>query len=167
MKTNLLFEFSVDEDNNSISVKREFAASRTRVWDAWTQSELLDQWWAPKPYKVETKSMDFGEGGQWCYAMVSPEDEKQWCRFDFRHVTMGEGFSGVEVFCDVEGNDAGNLPKTVWTNHFHEKEGITMVDILLKFESAEDLNGIIEMGFEEGFKMALENLDEVLGNGNW
>lgn len=164
MKTNLLFDFSVDEGNRSISVKREFAASREKVWEAWTQSEILDQWWAPKPYKVETKSMDFREGGQWFYAMVSPEDEKHWCRFDFRNVTMGEGFSGVEVFTDEDGNEVGNLPKTIWTNHFHENGGITMVDILLKFESVEDLKGIIEMGFEEGFKMALGNLDEVLTN---
>ena len=48
-KTILLMDFSVDKENKRISVKREFAAPLSRVWAAWTESELLDQWWAPKP----------------------------------------------------------------------------------------------------------------------
>jgi uncharacterized protein YndB with AHSA1/START domain len=57
-------------------VTREFDANSDLVWKAWTTAELLDQWWAPKPYRAETKSLDFREGGVWLYAMVSPENEK-------------------------------------------------------------------------------------------
>jgi PhnB protein len=65
MNPNLLFDFSVNKENNTILVKREFAANLDLVWDAWTKPELLDRWWAPKPYKTETRSMDFREGGHW------------------------------------------------------------------------------------------------------
>lgn len=49
MNTPLLFDFSVNKENKTIHVTREFAANRELVWKAWTTAELLDQWWAPKP----------------------------------------------------------------------------------------------------------------------
>ena len=62
MKRALLFDFSVDKEKNTINVKREFAAELSMVWAAWTEPELLDLWWAPRPYYTKTKSMDFREG---------------------------------------------------------------------------------------------------------
>ena len=59
----LQFDFTVDKENNRIYVSREFNASLALLWDAWTQPEILDLWWAPKPYQNKTKSMDFREGG--------------------------------------------------------------------------------------------------------
>ena len=55
MTTNLAFDFSIDRENKTIKVKREFAAELPLVWDAYTKSEILDQWWAPKPWKARTK----------------------------------------------------------------------------------------------------------------
>ncbi|MDZ7624970.1 MAG: SRPBCC domain-containing protein [Ignavibacteriaceae bacterium] len=60
-------DFIVDKQNNKVKVTREFAAPLSKVWAAWTQSELLDQWWAPKPWKAKTKEMEFKEGGHWLY----------------------------------------------------------------------------------------------------
>ena len=71
MSFNLAFDFSVNKENNTINVKRVFAAALPLVWDAYTNSEILDQWWAPKPWKARTKTMDFREGGHWLYAMGS------------------------------------------------------------------------------------------------
>ena len=59
MNSNLLFDFIVDKETQTVNVKREFNAGLALVWDAWTKPELLDQWWAPKPYQNKTKSMDF------------------------------------------------------------------------------------------------------------
>ena len=58
MSKNLAFDFSVNKENKTITVKREFAASLPLVWDAYTKSEILDQWWAPKPWKAKTKTMN-------------------------------------------------------------------------------------------------------------
>ncbi len=37
--------------NKQLKITRDFDAPVKQVWNAWTQSELLDQWWAPKPWK--------------------------------------------------------------------------------------------------------------------
>ena len=64
MNSKLTMNFSIDKENHTIFVKREFAAPLPLVWKAFTRSEILDQWWAPHPWKARTKSMDFKVGGQ-------------------------------------------------------------------------------------------------------
>jgi uncharacterized protein YndB with AHSA1/START domain len=61
---NLLFDFTVDKATATIYVTREFAADLDLVWDAWTKAEILDQWMGPKPWRVQTKELDFREGGR-------------------------------------------------------------------------------------------------------
>ena len=68
-KNNLLFDFTVDKSKKTVFVNREFAAELSLVWDAFTKQEILDQWWAPKPWESKTKAMDFKVGGHRFYAM--------------------------------------------------------------------------------------------------
>ncbi|MEO0332045.1 MAG: SRPBCC domain-containing protein, partial [Bacteroidota bacterium] len=63
---------------NQLTVTRTFKAQIGLVWRAWTEAELLDQWWAPSPWEAKTKRMDFKEGGNRLYAMCGPEGEEHW-----------------------------------------------------------------------------------------
>lgn len=163
MNSNLLFDFSVDKENKCVRVKREFAADRNLVWAAWTTPELLNLWWAPKPYRTETKSMDFREGGSWLYAMIAPDGVAHWCRADYQKVSAPETFSGLDAFCDEEGNINTGFPRSLWNNVFSEHgHEATIVDVTIQYDKLEDLEKIIEMGFREGFTMALGNLDQYL-----
>lgn len=164
MKNNLLFEFIINKDDQTVHVNREFDANLSLVWDAWTKPEILDQWWAPKPYVTKTKSMDFREGGTWLYAMISPENQAHWCKNDYQKIEHQKMFSGLDAFCNEEGVTSKAMPRTLWTNHFKENEGTTTVSINAKYDTLEDLEKVIEMGFKEGFTMALSNLDEYLAS---
>lgn len=154
--------FVVDKEKSKVRVTREFDAPLSKVWAAWTQSEILDQWWAPKPWKARTKKMDFKEGGHWLYAMVGPEGEEHWARADFKFVSPMKSFKVVDAFCDADGKISNELPSSFWTCEFSEASGKTTVNIEIKYESPADLEKYIEMGFREGFTMALGNLDELL-----
>lgn len=162
MNPNLFFDFSVDKEKNSITVKREFAAGLDLVWDAWTKPALLDLWWAPKPYRTKTKSMDFRVGGSWLYAMLSPENVPHWCKADYKKIEPKKSFSGLDAFCDEEGNVDTSFPRSLWNNNFKENTDTTTVDITIKYESLADLEKIINLGFKEGFTMAMGNLDQYL-----
>ncbi len=162
MKNTLLFDFSVDRENKTIRVKREFNANLQNVWDAWTKAELLDQWWAPKPYKARTKTLNFREGGTWLYAMVSPENVAQWCKADYKKISPLKQFSWRDAFCDENGNVAEEFPNMFWTNTFIDNKGTTTVDIGIQMDTFEHLEKILEMGFREGFTMGMDNLDELL-----
>jgi uncharacterized protein YndB with AHSA1/START domain len=162
----LKFDFVVDKQNNTVTVQREFAASLERVWKAWTTAEILDQWWAPKPYRAETKSLDFKVGGEWFYAMVSPENEKHWCKATYQSINEKQSYAYTDAFCDEDGNLNNAFPSSHWTNTFSASEDHTIVNVVIKHDSLEDLEKIIEMGFKEGFTMGLGNLDEVLAKGD-
>lgn len=162
MKNNLLMEFVADKTNHKINVKREFAAPLANVWAAWTQPELLDQWWAPRPYVARTKLMDFTEGGRWLYCMVSPEGQEHWCRADYKKITAQKGYQAMDAFCDDQGNINDDFPRTDWKTDFSESGGNTFVTIELSYATLEDLEKILSLGMQEGFTMALGNLDELL-----
>ena len=155
-------DFVVDKENNKVNVRREFAATKDMVWRAWTEPDLLDQWWAPKPWRAQTKSMDFRPGGKWIYAMIGPDDTAQWCLAEYKSINTEKNFSAVDAFCDEEGKINNDFPLANWEVAFKGNADSTFVEVELQYEKLEDLEKYIEMGFQEGFTAALENLDELL-----
>lgn len=151
-----------DVNNKKITVVREFDAPVEVVWKAWTQKELLDHWWAPKPYKAKTRTLDFREGGQWLYAMVSPDGDESWVCVDFFKIDVNKSFTCEDYFCNEKGERTNDLPGMFWKNVFTGTATGSKVSVELTFKSAEDLNKILELGFEEGYLSALGNLDELL-----
>src|SRR6187551_3821444 len=87
-------------ETKSIIVSRAFNAPIEAVWRAYTESELLDQWWGPEPWRAETKYMDFKPGGYWLYSMVGPEGERHWARMNFESIIPLKEFKGEDCFCD-------------------------------------------------------------------
>lgn len=158
----LHFDFAVNKANNTINVEREFAADLVTVWDCWTRPELLDQWWAPKPYRTRTKSMDFRVGGSWHYAMISPENVTHWCRADYQSIEPHKSFSGLDAFCDENGKVNEEFPRSLWNNRFRPNTDSTSVNITIQYKTLADVEKILSLGFKEGFTMALENLDQYL-----
>ena len=162
MSTNPSFEFTVDRENNTIKVKREFAAELPIVWDAYTKSEILDQWWAPKPWKARTKSLEFKEGGTWHYAMVGPQGEEHWAVANYQSIVPQKSFTGLDAFADAEGNVNKDMPQSKWDVTFTDKGEKTLVEFNISYGDLAQLEATLQMGFKEGLAMAMEGLDELL-----
>lgn len=157
---NLLFEFTVDKSTNTVFVNRGFAADLSLVWDAFTKQEILDQWWAPKPYLSKTKAMDFKVGGRRFYAMVSPEGQEHYVIQKYTSITPKSNFKYVNAFADKDENPY--LPGSDWDLTFTEQNGHTKVNITIYNDSLERMEQMIKMGFKEGFTMTLSELDNLL-----
>ncbi len=162
MNSNLLFDFTVNKENKTIHIQREFDAGLALVWQAWTTAELLDQWWGPEPWKAETRTMDFREGGTWLYAMVGPEGERHWSRSDYISIEKEKSFISKDGFCDENGIINTAFPQNLWENNFSPNENRTQVDILLTFDELADLEKNLEMGFKEGMITDFRQLDDLL-----
>jgi uncharacterized protein YndB with AHSA1/START domain len=161
---NLQFDFTVDKSTNSVLVTREFNAGLPLVWDAFTKQEILDQWWAPKPYLSKTKHMDFKVGGRRFYAMVSPEGHEGWQIQDYTSISPKTNFKYLSVFADKD--ETPHLPGSNWDFNFTEQNGITKVSITIYNESLERMEKMIEMGFKEGFTATLNDLENLLSTLN-
>ena len=157
--------FTENLEQNTMTVERSFDAPLERVWAAWTQRELLEQWWAPLPWKARTKSFDFREGGHWLYYMEGPEGERHWCLVEYRTIELLKGFTGFDAFCDEKGTPNRDLPAMDWDNRFEGDDKRTDVRVTITFVSVEDMKRIVEMGFKEGFTMGLDQLESLLRGG--
>src|ERR1700752_2083120 len=99
----LLFDFTLDKSKKTAFLKREFDADLSLVWDAFTKQEILDQWWAPKPWASKTKFMDFKVGGRRFYAMVSPEgQEARWAIQRYTSISPKTNFKFSNAFADKD-----------------------------------------------------------------
>ncbi|MBK7681837.1 MAG: SRPBCC domain-containing protein [Bacteroidetes bacterium] len=164
MENNLHFELTVDKASKTVFITREFDAELSLVWDAFTKPEILDLWVAPKPWKAKTKFMDFKVGGRRFYAMVSPEGQERWSIQKYTSISPKTNFKMSNAFADKDENP--ELPGSDWDYTFSEQDGKTIVRITIYNESLARLEKMIEMGFKEGFKMSLTNLDNLLASQN-
>ena len=160
MNNTLLFDFTVDKAAQTVFITREFAANITLVWDAYTKQEILDQWWAPKPFASKTKVMNFEVGGRRFYAMVSPDGKESWAVQRYTSITPKTHFTLLNAFADKDENP--QLPGSEWDIRFSEDNGTTTVSISIYNESLERMEKMIEMGFKEGLSMTMKNLEELL-----
>jgi uncharacterized protein YndB with AHSA1/START domain len=151
-----------DTNNKTIIVKRAFDAPVSELWRAWTDSKILDKWWAPKPWKAETKSFNFTNGGAWLYAMVSPEGQKMWNRVAFDNIKAPNEFSAVANFVEADGQLTPGMPNMHWRNEFTSTGSGSMVTSTIRFDELQDMQKILDMGFEGGYSMGLNNLEEML-----
>ena len=153
-------DFIVNKETKTVSITKEFDATRDLVWDAYTKAELLDQWWAPKPFASRTKAMDFKVGGRRFYAMVSPEGDERWAVQKYTSITPKTNFKFFNAFADKDENL--ELPGSDWDLNFSEQDGKTKVSISIYNESLERMERVIAMGFQQGIEAQLQNLEDLL-----
>jgi uncharacterized protein YndB with AHSA1/START domain len=156
-------EFIVDKDKQTVSITKQFDAPRDMVWDAYTKPEILDQWWAPKPFSSRTTVMEFREGGRRFYAMVSPEGGERWAVQQSRSITPKTNFKYFNAFSDE--NENLQLPGSDWDFNFSEEDGKTTVHLSIYNESLERMERIMaDGGFKLGTEAQLNNLEELLAS---
>jgi uncharacterized protein YndB with AHSA1/START domain len=159
---NLLFDFTLDKEKKTAYINREFDAELSLVWDAFTKPEILDQWWAPKPWLSKTKEMNFEVGGRRFYAMLRPEWMERWSIQKYIAINPKTHFKMLNAFADE--NENPELPGSEWDLTFSEQGGITKLSVSIYNESLERMEKMIEMGFKEGFTMTLKSLEELLAS---
>lgn len=154
--------FNRDYDAAQVFVMKVFPQDVTTVWEFFTRAELLDQWWAPRPWKCETSNLDFTEGGKWIYAMVGPEGEKHFAGANYHEINWHRSFDWTDYFMDQNGEIDHNLPEVKWLFGFTGVEEGTKLTINIHFADSSEMTQLLEMGFEQGFTAGLNQLEELL-----
>lgn len=155
-------ELTVDKAAQKVYMTRAFDANLDLVWDAYTKAEILDQWWAPKPYASKTKILNFEVGGRRFYAMVSPDGQEHWSVQKYTSITPKTNFKFFNAFSDE--NENLQLPGSDWDFNFSEENGKTIVHISIYNESLERMERLLETGFKEGVAMQMQNLDDYFAS---
>jgi len=155
-------QITQDLAGKKIVVTREFDAPLEKIWRAFTQREILDKWWAPKPWTLETISLDFRPGGSWHFSMVSPDGQRYWWRADILTIDTQRSFLSTGGPSDENANLTGGLPTMQRLTEFTATPTGTIVSITIKFENEADLRTMAESGMLAGTTAVFDNLEELL-----
>lgn len=154
--------FKEDLDNHQLLITRKFNGPVDLVWRAWTESKLLDKWWAPTPWKSITKAMSFTEGGHRLYCMQGPKGEQHWGKTTYLKIELEKFFEAEDTFCDEEGSINQDIPGSHWEVEFHKVANGTEVRAMNTFSSREAMQQLISMGIKEGTLAVHENLELLM-----
>jgi uncharacterized protein YndB with AHSA1/START domain len=162
MKSNLLFDFIVDNATNTVIITREFGAELSLVWDAFTKREILDQWGAPEPWTTQTISMDFKVGGRRFYKMISPEGQEYFSVQDFTSISPKTNFKYISGSSDKDENINPAFYGAQNNLDFSEANGVTTFRMTIKYKDLATLEMMANNRFREGFTMTLNILEKLL-----
>ena len=95
-------------------ITRTFDAPRTLVFQAFTESERLAQWWGPKGFAMLVSRLDLRPGGVFHYQMRSPDGHAMWGKFVYREIVAPERIVFVNSFADEAGNLVRHPASPTW-----------------------------------------------------
>lgn len=133
-----------------LTSRRKFDAPRDLVYRAWTEPELLAQWWGPNGFTNTFHVFDLRPGGVWEFTMHGPDGTN----FPNRNVFHEIGSERIVLRHD-------GRPYFTLTATFKEVDGGTEITFQQKFETAEDYHKLKPM-CEEANEQNLDRLGAVL-----
>jgi uncharacterized protein YndB with AHSA1/START domain len=155
---------TVDRAALTFTMERIFAAPRERVFAALSTCEALSQWFAPAPWTLSVCDLDFRVGGTWRYCMKGPDGTEGWGVQVFEEVVAPERIVALDSFADADGNVNHELPSQRFRYDLFEVPGGTRLVNTVSYRRIEDLQTVLDMGMEEGARLAWDQLEAVLAN---
>jgi len=148
-------------------LERTIPVPPERVWDAWTQPELLMQWFTPAPWKTVASELDVRPGGRCVTTMESPEGE----RFPNEGCYLQVEPNRLLVFTSVmtadfrplaPGDGPGDLGFTARIEIEPAPDGGTHYRAIAMHAHEDTCKQHADMGFAEGWGAALDQLVALL-----
>jgi uncharacterized protein YndB with AHSA1/START domain len=148
-----------------LEISRVVPVTAAQLWRAWTEADLLKQWFCPRPWRVSEAELDARPGGIFRTVMEGPDGERapyegtflevvpqqrlvttSVLRSNFRPVPIGEGgphFTGVISFePQADGRSTRYVARALHAD-------------------AASQQAHAAMGFHEGWNAALDQLVEL------
>jgi uncharacterized protein YndB with AHSA1/START domain len=142
--------------DREIHVERVFDAPRDRVFAAFTDPELIPEWWGPRDTTTVVDQMDVRPGGSWRFVVRNSDGSEDGFRGTYREITPPErvvqtfeweGMPGYVSIDTATFEDLGDRTKVTTTSLFH---------------TTEERDGMLESGMERGMNESFARLDELL-----
>lgn len=155
---------SKDPQAMTMTIVADFPVPVRRLWDAYADPRQLEQFWGPVDWPATFTRHDMYPGGASQYYMTGPNGESSAAWFEFIAVTEGQSFEVLDGFSKDDGSRDLGSPVMRMVFAFEETtEGSRLVHTT-SFNSAADLEQILEMGMEEGTLSAMSQIDAVVAD---
>ncbi|HSR82981.1 MAG TPA: SRPBCC family protein [Streptosporangiaceae bacterium] len=138
-----------------ILITREFDAPRHLVYRAYTTPDLIRRWWAGERGEVTSVEVDLRPGGVWRYVMVASAGFEVAFHGEYKEIIPNERIVATEVFEGMP--DAAALT----TATLADKDGRTVLSVLVEHSSQEHRDAHINSGMEGGMQESMNKLEQV------
>jgi len=149
-------KFIADAGKQEIVVMAEFNAPRENVFKAFTNPNLIAQWWGPKNITTKVDKLDLRKGGTWRFVQHDPQQNEYAFNGVYHEIRPPERL--VYTF-EYEG-EPGHVG--LIEVKFEGCDGKTTVTEKFVYLTIEDREGMLKAGMESGEIESLGLLAELV-----
>lgn len=147
----------------TLTIVSEYEHAVEKVWSLWSDPRKLERWWGPPTHPATFTHHDLVAGGQARYYMTAPDGQQYHGMWRLVAVNAPHGLEAEDFFTDADGNVHADM---LWS-YLHvslaaRPTGGTRMTVVGRFPSADSMQQHMEMGMEEGIRLALGQADALL-----
>ncbi|HEY0966047.1 MAG TPA: SRPBCC family protein [Opitutaceae bacterium] len=146
----------VTPTDRDLVLTRLIDAPPEKLYAAWTQPELLKQWFAPLPYTTPTAELDVRAGGRALIVMRSPEGNEIPCPGVYLEVVPNRKIVSTDAFTSAWVPSEKPFMTLIVT--FEPEAGKTRYTALVRHWSVADREAHEKMGFHQGWGLCADQL---------
>jgi uncharacterized protein YndB with AHSA1/START domain len=130
------------------------------VWRCWTEEDLLKQWHCPRPWSVPEADFDLRPGGRFNTVFAGPDGERMENKGMWLEIVPEERLVFTDFYTE------GYVPQgdgfmTGFVELSDTEDGKTRFIWGARHRNAETMKQHVEMGFEQGWGAAADQLEET------
>ncbi len=157
-----------------LQITRYFPQSIETVYQAFTTSDSLQNWWGPDGFELEAKKFEFHPEGIFHFVLKSDAFE-MWAKWVFQNIREPHKLSMINCFSNEVGDTvkAPEIPfgadwplEMILDLEFYEVDGKTRIDLVSyphnASESSKKIFSDSISQMEEGFNGTFDQLEEYL-----
>ncbi len=156
MTKNGRINISAEPGGREIVITTVFDAPRELVFKAYTDPNLIPQWWGLKEHTTTVDIMDVRRGGVWRLVSRDPNGNEFAFNGVYHSVVPPERLVRTSEFEGVPGH------VSLETATFEAHDGKTTVTAIAVFQTVEDRDGMLQSGMERGATETMGRLAELL-----
>lgn len=159
------------ENEKELVLEKIFDAPREKLFEMFTDSKHLENFWGPYGWELSYSSMDFRPGGEWFYGMKYASDDPEmqgvesWGKMEFKEIDQPNRIVYVDYFADKTGEINRELPIARSTMDFIElDENRTILVNRTEYSVEEELLELINRGMREGIAETWDRLSKYIAS---
>jgi len=151
-----------DPDNLTLTLIADFAAPVERIWQIYADPRQLEKVWGPPTYPATVIDHDLTPGGRVTYYMTGPAGDKHAGYWLVTAVEEPTSLAFDDGFADLDFNPDPRMPVSKNIYRFTAHDGGTRATYVSRYESAEALKQVLDMGMIEGATAATNQIDDLI-----
>jgi uncharacterized protein YndB with AHSA1/START domain len=143
--------------DTEVLIARTFEAPRALIFEAITKPEHVRNWYGCETMTMVVCDIDLRVGGKWRYVLRMPDGSEHGFHGEYREIEVPARLVSTESYEPI-----GPGHEMLATVTLEEKNGRTLFQNRLKYQSKADRDGHLGAGMEAGMQESFDRLERLV-----